>query len=85
MTVWIRKTTVTHSECVIMYSLLFHSNSGYMNAPHCYVIRTLPVWLLLCVNTHHKYIRGSGSMGGGRRLVDQPYKLPQPDYPVPTG
>ena len=25
------------------YSLLFHSNNDYTNAPHCYVIRTLPV------------------------------------------
>jgi hypothetical protein len=25
------------------YLLLFHSNSGYVNAPQCYVVHTLPV------------------------------------------
>jgi hypothetical protein len=28
------------------YLSLFHCNNGYMNAPHCYVIRTLPVLLM---------------------------------------
>jgi len=38
---WIPKATNTHSEYVLV-KLLFHCNSGFMNAPHCYVIRTLP-------------------------------------------
>ena len=30
-----------------MYQLsLFHCNNGHANAPHCYVIRTLPVLLI---------------------------------------
>ena len=58
MTVWrriaccIRKATRpcpcthTHSHtCVILIG--FHDNSGYRNAPLCYVIRTLPVLLVL--------------------------------------
>ena len=31
------------------YLLLFHCNNGCRNAPHCYVIRTLPVWLVLVI------------------------------------
>ena len=30
------------------YSLLFHSNNGYANAPHSYVTRTM---LVLCMGT----------------------------------
>jgi len=37
---WIPKATNTYSECVL---LLFHGNSGYANAPPCYVILILPV------------------------------------------
>ena len=36
---WITKATHTHTQ----YLLLFHSNNGYANVPHCYVIHTLPV------------------------------------------
>jgi len=34
---WITKVINTHSQYVIGYLLLFHGNSGYVNAPHCYV------------------------------------------------
>ena len=37
---WITKATNTRSEYII---LLFHRNSGCKYAPHCYIIRTLPV------------------------------------------
>ena len=37
--------TNTHSEYVIF--LLSHNNNGCMNAPQCYVIRTLTVFLVL--------------------------------------
>jgi len=34
----------THTQSHnIHYFLLFHSNSGYANRPHCYIIRTYPV------------------------------------------
>ena len=36
-----RARAYTHTEkCVI---LIFHSNNGFVNAPHCYFTRTLPV------------------------------------------
>jgi len=41
----IPKATDTHSEYVIL--IVFHLNDGYTNAPKCYVIRTLPVFLCL--------------------------------------
>jgi hypothetical protein len=41
---WICMATNTHIQ-VVYYSLLFRSNSGCTNAPHCYVTRTLPVLL----------------------------------------
>jgi len=34
----------THTQ-VVYYSLLFHSNNGCTNVPHCYVTRALPVLL----------------------------------------
>ena len=37
---WIPKATDTHSKYV---TLLFHRNSGFADAPRCYVIRILPV------------------------------------------
>jgi len=40
ITCWM-KSTNTHSQ----HMLLLHYNSGYKNAPHCYVIRTLPALL----------------------------------------
>jgi len=43
-TYWITKDTDTHSEYVML--ITFHGNNGYMKAPHCYVIRTLPVFLV---------------------------------------
>ena len=36
-----------HAHADMYYLLLFHYNSGYANAPQCYVIRTLSVLLLL--------------------------------------
>ena len=49
MTIWlmriafrIPKAANTQSEYVIL--LLFHRNNGCMNTPHCYIIRTLPVF-----------------------------------------
>ena len=42
----ITKATDTHSEYVI---LLFHSNNGDANVPHCYVTRTLPAFRDVCV------------------------------------
>ena len=38
---WITKATETHAEYVI---LVFHCNSGWKNAPQCYVLRILPFW-----------------------------------------
>jgi hypothetical protein len=35
---WIRKITDLQPE----YVTLFHCNNGCTNAPHCYVVRTLP-------------------------------------------
>ena len=35
-----------HTQTNMQYSLLFHSNNGFVNAHQCYVIRTLPVLLL---------------------------------------
>jgi hypothetical protein len=32
------------------YLLLFHRNNGCTNAPYCYVICTLPVLRIICVN-----------------------------------
>jgi hypothetical protein len=43
---WVTKATDTHSEYVI---LLLHGNSGYANAPQCYVIRILPVLFYIVV------------------------------------
>ena len=42
----ITKATDTHSEYVI---LLFHSNNGDANVPHCYITRTLPAFRDVCV------------------------------------
>ena len=38
--------------------LLFHSNNGFANTPHCYVIRTLPV-LFIMVETAAPTIIGT--------------------------
>jgi hypothetical protein len=38
---WISKAVYTHSEYVIL--IVFHGNNGYVNAPQCCVVRTLPV------------------------------------------
>ena len=54
-----------------VYLLLFHGNSGYANAPQCYVIRKLPV-LLIMYRQHSVvgvYWRRLGSHPGkGRRF-----------------
>ena len=75
---WIPKATNTHSEYVI---LLFHSKSGYTNAPECNIIRTLPVLLKYIFNkkslvTYRSYriVVGrtdiiSRLMGGGGCLI----------------
>jgi len=39
------KATDIHAEYVIL--LIYHCNNGCTNAPHCYVIRTLLVLLIL--------------------------------------
>ena len=41
---WIPKATNTHTE-VVQYSLLFHCDNGYKNAPQCHVMLSLPVLL----------------------------------------
>jgi hypothetical protein len=40
---WITKATDTHSQYVMI--IVFHGNSGYANAPVCYVVWMLPVLL----------------------------------------
>jgi len=42
---WISKATDTLSEYVRVVLNASHGNNGYTNAPHCYVIRKLPVLL----------------------------------------
>jgi hypothetical protein len=42
---WITKATGTRSEYVVL--TFFNGSSGYANAPECYVIRTLPLLLVL--------------------------------------
>ena len=45
---WITEATDTHKHTLRnVYLLLFHSNSGYANAPQCYDISTLPVLLII--------------------------------------
>jgi len=43
---YVTEATEIHSEHVTL-NCLFHGNSGYADAPDCYVVRTLPVLLLL--------------------------------------
>jgi hypothetical protein len=43
----ITKATGTHSQYVILVA--FPHNSGYVNAPQCYVVQTLPVLLKMQV------------------------------------
>ena len=50
---WITKATDTHLEYVIL--LLFRCNNGYVNVPQCFVIRTLPVWLVFMLVTIISY------------------------------
>ena len=47
-TCWVTKATDTHSVYVILIALPRQQN--YMNAPQCYVTRTLPVLLLLLLS-----------------------------------
>jgi hypothetical protein len=42
---WITKAANKHSECVIAYLLVFYGSSGYVNAPQCYIVLTLPLLL----------------------------------------
>ena len=40
----------TPTHALTRRNMLFHGNNGFVNAPHCYVVRTLPVLLFtLCV------------------------------------
>ena len=43
---------VEHTLRICNTHLLFHCNSGYVNAPQCYVIRTLPA---LCFVTEEGF------------------------------
>jgi hypothetical protein len=43
----VTKATNTYSEYVIRYLLVFRGNSGYENALHFYVIRTVPQVIFL--------------------------------------
>jgi hypothetical protein len=43
---WIPKATNTHNyKCVVLYLLYLHCNNGSINAPQCFLIRTLPVFI----------------------------------------
>jgi len=45
---WITKATNTHSQYVILIAIFpLQKKNGYTNAPNCYVIRILPVFILL--------------------------------------
>ena len=44
---WMPKAINTHSEYLILTVFFFHCNVSCSNAPHCYVIRTLPALLKL--------------------------------------
>jgi len=46
-TCWITEATNTHSEYVILITV--HWNSGYTDAPQCYVTCTLPVLLFYVI------------------------------------
>jgi len=65
---WIPKATSAYSEYVIPIA---YTLQQWLHERASLLRFTYIDWLLLCVNTH-KDVRGSGSMGGGRRLVDQP-------------
>ena len=43
---WITKTANTHSRMCNIYCF-FHCRNGCMNAPQCYFIHTLPLWLIV--------------------------------------
>jgi hypothetical protein len=77
----------------MQYSLLFHGNNGYVNAPQCYVIRTLPVLLLrtgftthlasawvLAVNRNKVCRGGRLALSTFRRMI---IKHPSPSDPYP--
>jgi hypothetical protein len=60
---WITKAANNHSECVIVYLLVFYGSSGYVNAPQCYIIRTLPLLLYtvlgvlyVCVDVFFEFV-----------------------------
>jgi hypothetical protein len=40
---WTHARASMHTQTNTQYLLLFHSNNGFVNAPQCYVIRTLAV------------------------------------------
>ena len=48
---WVTKATDTHSEYTIR--IAFHCNSGYRNAPLCYVVRTVSVCLSCIIFISH--------------------------------
>lgn len=39
-----------HSECVIAYLLFFYGSSGYVNAPQCCILLTVPLLLYTVLN-----------------------------------
>ena len=42
------KATRTHTQRNMSYLLLFHGNNSFINEPHCYILRTLPLLLNYC-------------------------------------
>jgi hypothetical protein len=61
------KASTTHSEYVIH----FHCNNGYTNTPHCYVIRTLPLLLVLSEYLPREIVENHGYQ---ERTADKPTK-----------
>ena len=40
----------SHTQNYVILFLRFHYNNGYVNAPQCYVMRTLPVLFIMQMN-----------------------------------
>ena len=74
ITYWIIKSTDTHSEYV-MY--IFRGNSGYANAPQCYVYTYVPCLVTLKFRSHptnttmhiYQFVRAMYQMGDSSYLV----------------
>jgi hypothetical protein len=54
---WITEAADTSSEYVIL--IIFHCSDGCRNAPHCYIIGTLPVLLKYMINAVDFYMSDS--------------------------